>query len=86
MDALINGAGGGVGTFAVQLAHQAGANVTATASPRSVNRIRAHGADRIIDYRVAPVAEASLVDDGGTFVTATTPGPDDPAAVFTASG
>jgi NADPH:quinone reductase-like Zn-dependent oxidoreductase len=47
---LINGAGGAVGGYAVQLAKQAGAVVTATASARSVNRLRNYGADRVIDY------------------------------------
>ncbi|OBB92211.1 NADP-dependent oxidoreductase [Mycobacterium sp. 852002-30065_SCH5024008] len=47
---LINGAGGAVGGYAVQLAKQAGAVVTATASARSENRLRRHGADRIIEY------------------------------------
>lgn len=47
---LINGAGGAVGGYAVQLAKQAGAVVTATASARSETRLRRHGADRIIDY------------------------------------
>ncbi|OBH32744.1 NADPH:quinone reductase [Mycobacterium sp. E1715] len=47
---LINGAGGAVGGYAVQLAKQVGAVVTATASARSASRLRHHGADRIIDY------------------------------------
>jgi NADPH:quinone reductase-like Zn-dependent oxidoreductase len=47
---LINGAGGGVGGFAVQFAKQAGATVIATASPRSADRVRAAGADQIVDY------------------------------------
>jgi NADPH:quinone reductase-like Zn-dependent oxidoreductase len=47
---LINGAGGAVGGYAVQLAKQAGAVVTATASGRSVNRLRNYGVDRVIDY------------------------------------
>ncbi|OBI26142.1 NADPH:quinone reductase [Mycobacterium sp. E1386] len=47
---LINGAGGAVGGYAVQLAQQAGGVVTATASARSENRLRRYGADRIIDY------------------------------------
>jgi NADPH:quinone reductase-like Zn-dependent oxidoreductase len=55
---LINGAGGAVGGYAVQLAQQAGATVTATASGRSADRIRAYGADRIIDYTVTPLPEA----------------------------
>lgn len=55
---LINGAGGGVGALAVQLAKRAGATVLATAGPRSAGAVKAHGADEIIDYTVTPVAEA----------------------------
>jgi NADPH:quinone reductase-like Zn-dependent oxidoreductase len=55
---LINGAGGAVGGYAVQLAKQAGAAVTATASGRSADRIRAYGADRIIDYTATPLPQA----------------------------
>src|SRR3989440_7582226 len=47
---LINGAAGGVGTFAVQLAKAFGADVTATTNPRNVDLIRSIGADRVIDY------------------------------------
>jgi NADPH:quinone reductase-like Zn-dependent oxidoreductase len=52
---LINGAGGAVGGYAVQLAKQAGATVTATASARSTGRIHSYGADRIIDYTATPL-------------------------------
>jgi NADPH:quinone reductase-like Zn-dependent oxidoreductase len=52
---LINGAGGAVGGYAVQLASQAGATVTATASARSADRVRSYGADRVIDYTAAPL-------------------------------
>jgi NADPH:quinone reductase-like Zn-dependent oxidoreductase len=55
---LINGAGGGVGMFAVQLAHHAGARVLATASSRSADRVRAYGAEQIIDYRSTPLVVA----------------------------
>lgn len=55
---LINGAGGAVGGFAVQLAAGVGAEVTATASPRSRERIRSYGADRIVDYTATPLPEA----------------------------
>ncbi len=55
---LINGAGGGVGGYAVQLAVQAGATVTATASARSRDRVRSYGAHRVIDYTTTPVAAA----------------------------
>ncbi len=55
---LINGAGGAVGGYAVQLAKQAGATVTATASARSTGRIRGYGADRIVDYTATPLLQA----------------------------
>ena len=55
---LVNGAGGAVGGYAVQLARQAGATVTATASARSLDRIRSYGADRIIDYTATPLPQA----------------------------
>jgi NADPH:quinone reductase-like Zn-dependent oxidoreductase len=55
---LVNGAGGAVGGYAVQLARQAGATVTATGSARSAGRIRSYGADRVIDYTANPLPQA----------------------------
>ncbi|GAA2450493.1 NADP-dependent oxidoreductase [Actinomadura vinacea] len=52
---LVNGAGGGVGGFAVQLAKRAGATVIATAGPRSAAAVRASGADQIVDYTAEPL-------------------------------
>jgi NADPH:quinone reductase-like Zn-dependent oxidoreductase len=47
---LIYGAGGGVGTFAVQIAKALGAHVTAVTGPRNVDIMESLGADQIIDY------------------------------------
>ena len=47
---LINGASGGVGTFAVQVAKALGADVTAVCSPQNVDTARSLGADHVVDY------------------------------------
>jgi NADPH:quinone reductase-like Zn-dependent oxidoreductase len=55
---LINGAGGAVGGYAVQLAKRAGAHVIATASPRSSERVSSAGADEVIDHTTNSVTDA----------------------------
>jgi NADPH:quinone reductase-like Zn-dependent oxidoreductase len=55
---LIDGAGGAVGGYAVQLAAAAGATVTAIAGTRSLDRVRSYGAERTVDYTATPIATA----------------------------
>jgi len=47
---LVNGASGGVGTFAVQIAKALGASVTGVCGPRNTGLVRSIGADQVIDY------------------------------------
>jgi len=57
--ALIHAAAGGVGSFAVQLAHWKGAKVLATASAGNADYVRSLGADQVIDYRATPFESAA---------------------------
>lgn len=67
---LIHGGAGGVGSFAVQIAHAAGARVLASAGPNNQQTLKDLGADVAIDYTAQDVAEVALEDTGGYGVDA----------------
>lgn len=67
---LVTGASGGVGSFAVQIAHALGATVTGVASGRKAHLVRSLGAERVIDYETSDYLDGSdhydlIIDIGG---------------------
>ena len=82
---LINGAGGAVGGYAVQLAKRAGAVVTATAGARSATGLHGYGVDVVIDH--IDYAATTLAIDGQSFdvvLNLVSTSPDDTAALVEA--
>jgi NADPH:quinone reductase-like Zn-dependent oxidoreductase len=68
---LVNGASGGVGTYAVQIAKALGADVTAVCSTNNIEQAKALGADRVIDYTkedftASPVKHDVMIDVAGS--------------------
>ncbi|MFI5284466.1 MAG: NAD(P)-dependent alcohol dehydrogenase, partial [Candidatus Dormibacterales bacterium] len=88
---LINGASGGVGTFAVQIAKALGADVTAVCSTRHMDLVRSLGADTVVDYTKEDFTRGSrrfdlVLDVAGSHSLAACRGVMTPTATFVGVG
>jgi NADPH:quinone reductase-like Zn-dependent oxidoreductase len=88
---LINGASGGVGTFAVQIAKAFGAEVTGVASTKNVEMVRSIGADHVIDYTredftTRPERYDLILDNVGNHSMARTRRPLNPGGLLISNG
>jgi NADPH:quinone reductase-like Zn-dependent oxidoreductase len=88
---LINGAAGGVGTFAVQIARGMGAEITAVCSGRNAEKVRSLGAQRVIDYTQEDLTQSgqrwdAIFDLVGNHTLAELRGALEPKGVFVSCG
>jgi NADPH:quinone reductase-like Zn-dependent oxidoreductase len=88
---LVNGASGGVGTFAVQIAKAFGAEVTGVTSTKNVEMVRAIGADHVIDYTFEDFTRGSerydlILDNVGNHSMARTRRPLTPSGTLISNG
>jgi NADPH:quinone reductase-like Zn-dependent oxidoreductase len=88
---LINGASGGVGTFAVQIAKALGAEVTGVTSTKNVDMVRSIGADHVIDYTREDFTRGAerydlILDNVGNHSMARTRRPLTPSGILISNG